>query len=75
MNTDATSQFDTVALLGAEVIVVRWTALYLAAGLRVKVFDITDNFEALVDAYVRNAWPTPEQPGLTDSGERKHLIR
>ena len=69
MNTDAGSQFDTVAVLGAGVIGASWTALYLAAGLRVKVFDITENFEAKVDAYVKNAWPTLQQLGLTDSGD------
>lgn len=69
MNTDAASQFDTVAVLGAGVIGASWTALYLAAGLRVRVFDITDNVEARVDAYVRNAWPVLEQLGLADSGD------
>ncbi len=69
MNNDAANRFETVAVLGAGVIGASWTALYLAAGLRVKVFDITDNFEARVDAYVSNAWPTLEQLGLTDSGD------
>ena len=68
MNTDEFSQFNTVTVLGAGVIGASWTALYLAAGLRVKVFDITDNVESRVDAYVRNAWPTLEQLGLTNSG-------
>ena len=73
MSTDAASQFDTVAVLGAGVIGASWTALYLAAGLRVKVFDITENFEARVDEYVKNAWPTLEQLGLTDSGDCRRV--
>ena len=67
MKTDVANQFDTVAVLGAGVIGASWTALYLAAGLRVRVFDITDNVEARVNAYVRNAWPVLEQLGLTNS--------
>ena len=73
MSTDAASQFDTVAVLGAGVIGASWTALYLAAGLRVKVFDITENFEASVDEYVKNAWQTLEQLGLTDSGDCRRV--
>ncbi len=72
MSTDAASQFDTVAVLGAGVIGASWTALYLAAGLRVRVFDITNDVEARVDAYVRNAWPVLEQLGLTDSRDCRH---
>ena len=73
MNSDTDNQFETVAVLGAGVIGASWTALYLAAGLRVKVFDITDNVEARVDAYVRNAWPTLEQLGLTDSRDCRRI--
>ena len=73
MNANVASQFNTVAVLGAGVIGASWTALYLAAGLRVRVFDITENFEARVDEYVKNAWPTLEQLGLTDSGDCRRV--
>ena len=36
------TKFDTVAALGAGVIGASWTALFLAAGMRVRVYDPAD---------------------------------
>ena len=63
-----TNDSDNVAVVGAGVIGASWTALFLAAGLRVKVFDVMDDVETKVNEYVKNAWPTLEQLGLTANG-------
>lgn len=57
-----------VAVLGAGVIGASWTALFLAAGLRVKVYDPNPNTEQSVNDYVANAWPTLTKLGLTTQG-------
>ena len=61
---------DTVAVLGAGVIGASWTALFLAAGLKVRVFDVMENVEQKVNDYVTNAWPTLDELGLTTSANR-----
>ncbi len=73
MSSETTEQFNTVAVLGAGVIGASWVALYLAAGLRVKVFDIAADVEAKVNSYVGNAWPALEQLGLTEKGDRSRV--
>ena len=63
---------EHVAVLGAGVIGASWTALFLAAGLRVNVFDLAPDAEQQVRDYVDNAWPTLEELGLVKgSGERQ----
>ena len=66
----AHKNIDTVAVLGAGVIGASWTALFLAAGLKVRVFDVMENVEQKVNDYVTNAWPTLDELGLTTSGDR-----
>ncbi len=61
--------FERAAVLGAGVIGASWTALFLAAGLEVDVFDPADDAEQAVRDYVRRAWPTLEELGLTDRGD------
>jgi len=56
------------AVLGAGVIGASWTALFLAAGHSVAVFDVADDAEKTVRAYVENAWPTLTTLGMTDQG-------
>ena len=73
MNTQSGEQFETVAVLGAGVIGASWTALYLAAGLQVRVFDTADDTAAKVTTYVENAWPVLEQLGLAKSGDRSRV--
>ncbi|MEM8821598.1 MAG: 3-hydroxyacyl-CoA dehydrogenase NAD-binding domain-containing protein [Pseudomonadota bacterium] len=59
----------TTAVLGAGVIGASWTALFLAAGRRVRVHDPAPDAEANVRAYVETAWPQLERLGLTWRGE------
>ncbi len=67
------NRIDTVAVLGAGVIGASWSALFLAAGLRVKVYDVDKQAEEKVREFVENAWPPLEQLGLTDSGHRQNV--
>nr|WP_067290189.1 3-hydroxyacyl-CoA dehydrogenase NAD-binding domain-containing protein [Marinobacterium profundum] len=60
--------FKVAAILGAGTIGASWTALFLAAGLEVDVYDPSDNAEAFVRDYVKHAWPSLERLGLTANG-------
>ena len=68
-----TEKFKSVAVLGGGVIGASWTALFLAAGLRVDVYDPVENAEQSIRDYVANAWPTLEQLGMTDIGSKDNL--
>lgn len=57
-----------VATLGAGVIGASWTALFLAAGKRVTVFDPAPDAEQRVRDYVAMAWPTLVELALTENG-------
>ena len=49
-----------VAVLGAGVIGASWTALFLAAGCRVAVYDLAEGAEDAVRAYIDTAiWAGP----------------
>jgi 3-hydroxybutyryl-CoA dehydrogenase len=58
------------AVLGAGVIGASWTALFLAAGKSVAVYDLSPTVEKSVRDYVEHAWPTLEQLGLTQNGNK-----
>lgn len=60
------SQIERTAVLGAGVIGASWTALFLAAGRSVVVYDPDPGAETAVRRYVENAWPALEELGLTD---------
>ncbi|MFK1548897.1 3-hydroxyacyl-CoA dehydrogenase NAD-binding domain-containing protein [Pseudomonas aeruginosa] len=62
------SEFENVAVLGAGVIGASWTALFLAAGCNVAVFDPAPLMEEDVRDYVKNAWPTLVELGLVKEG-------
>ena len=64
---------QTVAVLGAGVIGASWTALFLASGRRVHVFDADSQIEQSVIDYVDNAWPTLEELGLASQGDRTNM--
>ena len=53
-----------VAVLGAGTIGASWTALFLAAGLEVRIYDPAPGTEARVSAFVERARPTLERLGL-----------
>lgn len=57
-----------VAVLGAGVIGASWTALFLASGRSVAVYDPADGAEQNLRSYVERAWPTLERLGLTERG-------
>ncbi len=61
-------EFHHIATLGAGVIGASWTALFLASGRSVAVYDPADDAEKSVRAYVERAWPTLEELGLTGRG-------
>lgn len=57
-----------VACLGAGVIGASWTALFLAAGHKVAIHDPSSGTESHVRDYVKTAWPTLAELGLTRHG-------
>lgn len=67
--TDKTPPVETAAMLGAGVIGASWTALFLAAGVKVRVYDPSPDAASAVAASVANAWPALEALGLTERGD------
>ena len=61
------------AILGAGVIGASWTALFLAAGKDVNIYDPSPTVEDDVKAYVETAWPTLIELGLAVDGRRGAL--
>ena len=64
---------DHVAVLGAGVIGASWTALFLASGRSVAVYDVSAGTEQAVRDYVERAWPTLDELGLVKAGGRKEM--
>ncbi|TIW75603.1 MAG: 3-hydroxyacyl-CoA dehydrogenase [Mesorhizobium sp.] len=62
------SDLNHTAVLGAGVIGASWTALFLASGYSVSVFDVSDSAETQVRNYVENAWPVLKDLGLVRNG-------
>lgn len=60
--------FPHTAVLGAGVIGASWTALFLASGRSVAVYDPAEDAQASVRAYVERAWPTLRELGLARHG-------
>ena len=58
------TEITTTAVLGAGVIGASWAALFAAAGMDVRVYDVSDTVEDDVTAYVERAWPTLTELGL-----------
>ena len=67
------SDIQRVGVLGAGVIGSSWTALFLAAGHEVHVFEPADNGERRLRDYVETAWPTLEELGMTENGNPENL--
>jgi 3-hydroxybutyryl-CoA dehydrogenase len=59
---------EVASILGAGTIGASWTALFLAAGLEVDVYDPSEQVEAFVRDYIEHAWPSLERLGLTTRG-------
>lgn len=68
-HADMPEGIDTVAVIGAGTIGASWTALFLAAGLEVDVYDPSDEVERYVGDYVKTAWPSLVALGLARSAE------
>ena len=64
------SEFNKTAVLGGGVIGASWTALFLAAGKDVCVFDVDEQAPEKVTNYVDRAWPTLLELGLAQDGRR-----
>lgn len=60
------SDIHNVAVLGGGVIGASWTALFLAAGRKVTVYDPAPDTEQTVRAYIARAWSALEELGLAD---------
>lgn len=56
--------FRNLAVLGAGVIGASWTALFLAAGRNVSLYDPAEGTERSVRAYIDSAWPTLRELGV-----------
>jgi len=65
---------DRVTALGAGVIGASWTALFLAAGRHVAVYDPNPNVETLVRQYVAMAWPVLTDLGLVQANANPDAI-
>jgi carnitine 3-dehydrogenase len=57
-----------VAVLGAGTIGASWTALFLAGGLEVGIYDPAAGTEARVQGFIERAWPALERLGLVRTG-------
>lgn len=62
------TEFKQTAVLGAGVIGASWTALFLASGREVAVYDNSPTVDKTVRDYVARAWPTLESLGLVKGG-------
>ncbi|MEP1207674.1 MAG: 3-hydroxyacyl-CoA dehydrogenase NAD-binding domain-containing protein [Rhizobiaceae bacterium] len=67
------SDVRKTAVLGAGVIGASWTALFLAAGKDVAVFDPSPTVKQDVETYIANAWPTLLELGLAVEGRKGQL--
>lgn len=64
------SRIDTVAIPGTGVIGASWSALFLAAGFRRRVFDPADAGGAKLRAHIDNARDALTRLDMTSSGDR-----
>ena len=61
-------EFTQASVIGAGVIGASWTALFLAAGLHVDVFEPAVGGEQKAREYIVNAWPTLQQLNMVKKG-------
>jgi len=67
------TDLQKAAVIGAGVIGASWTALFLAAGKDVNVYDLSPTVKEDVEAYVVKAWPTLMELGLAVDGRKGAL--
>lgn len=68
-------QVEVVGIVGAGVIGASWSALFLAAGREVDVYDPAPDGEAATRAYIQRAWPQLEELGLVRPGASPERVR
>lgn len=66
-------EIKQTAVIGAGVIGASWTALFLAAGMDVNIYDPSSSVEQDVSDYVNRAWPTLIELGLAVEGRKGNL--
>ena len=64
------TEFKQTAVIGAGVIGASWTALFVAAGMDVNIYDPSPTAELDVTNYVERSWPTLVELGLAIEGRR-----
>ncbi len=69
MSTD----IKKVVVIGTGVIGASWCAFYLAKGLDVVATDIAPTAKASLDAYIKAAWPSLEELGLSPGASLDRL--
>ena len=62
------TRIKTVAILGAGVIGASWSALFLAAGFRLRIYDPADSDGSKLRAYIDNAWSALTELEMTGNG-------
>lgn len=67
------SEITKTAVIGAGVIGASWTALFLAAGMDVNIYDPSETAKQDVNEYVERAWPTLLELGLAIEGRKGKL--
>lgn len=70
---DWTASVEVVGILGGGTIGASWSALFLAAGYEVHLYDPSDNIENYVRDYVKHAWPSLEALELTTNGDPQRI--
>ncbi|TXH38851.1 MAG: 3-hydroxyacyl-CoA dehydrogenase [Rhodospirillaceae bacterium] len=66
-------EFENTAILGAGVIGMSWSALFLASGRNVAVFDTAPQAEKATRDYIDMAWPALTELGLVRAGSPGRL--
>jgi len=66
-------EFAHTAVLGAGVIGASWSALFLASGRSVAVYDPSPQTESMIKGYVEKAWPVLEKINLTEHGNPDNI--
>lgn len=67
------TEFAHTSVIGAGVIGASWTALFLASGRSVAVYDPSSSAENNVRSFVESAWPVLEKLGLTANGKPDNI--
>src|SRR6202020_1121831 len=62
-----------IAIIGAGVIGARWSALFLAKGLRVVAPEVAPGAEAALRTFVEAAWPALKRLGLSPGASQSNL--